>query len=444
MNTLQRIVAGAGVVAGMVSFALVSVAVGQDAPPDGAPKNETTEAQKWVPRVGALSPALGIEQLMNAPDGAEATLNALRGKVVVLEFWATWCGPCIGAIPHLNELRQAFIDEDIVFISVTAEDRETVQTFQDAGRPKIDGWIALDTDKSLFKAYGVRGIPHTVVLDGYGRVASITDPRQLTEERIKGFLSGHRDVPLDVAESEERARAREEGRDQLAASAGAVGAVRNARPRAEFHLVMAPDPHAGAMGQSFMTSGHELTFAGQSRKGLLAAVLETDMSLVEYDGLDEDGETKHYDLSLWRSDGLEPGDRDLLREFVLASFDVEVRAEERELDGYRLVQLDSGHTLPEPFEKSAGWSSGMELDAVRGGTGLIASWAKGFAKAPVDDGTGLGDEQFRLKLGPLEGRELDDLRKVLRDQAGLDLVPAKVTRTITIVSPRSKDRASAD
>jgi thiol-disulfide isomerase/thioredoxin len=433
MNTLRLIVPV------LVSFVGVAVALGQDATKEGAGK-----AGPQIPRVGELSPALGFEELMNAPDGTEATLESLRGKVVVLEFWATWCGPCVGAIPHINELRQEFIDEDIVFISVTAEDRETVQKFQDAGRPKIDGWIALDTDKSLFKTYGVRGIPHTVVLDGYGRVAAITDPRELDEDRIKAFLSGHRDIPLDVAASEDRARAREQGLHEIAATAGAVGAVRSVEPRADFYLVMGADPLKGANGSGAMSSGHELTFSGHARKALLGAVLETDPDLIEYDGLDGDSETKYYDLSLWRKNGLEPGDRDLMRDFVLASFDVQVREEERELDGYKLVQLESGHKLPEPFEKSAGFRSGLELDAVRGSTGLIASWAKGMAKAPVDDATGLGDERFRLKLGPLDSWDIESLQKTLREQAGLQLVPAKVTRTVMVVSPRSKDQAAAN
>lgn len=56
--------------------------------------------------IGQAAPELGIEKFLQAPEG-EKTLSALKGKVIVLEFWATWCGPCVAAIPHLNQLHDS-------------------------------------------------------------------------------------------------------------------------------------------------------------------------------------------------------------------------------------------------------------------------------------------------------------------------------------------------
>ena len=47
---------------------------------------------------------LELQKVLNAPDGTIADLRHLRGRVIELEFWATWCGPCIVALPHLNEV----------------------------------------------------------------------------------------------------------------------------------------------------------------------------------------------------------------------------------------------------------------------------------------------------------------------------------------------------
>src|SRR4051794_18336148 len=90
------------------------------------------------------APPLSVEQLLNAPDGASAEWSRLKGKIVVVEFWATWCAPCIASIPHLNELAERFKDKEVVFISLTDEPRTTVEPF--LKRKPIKGWVALDTD----------------------------------------------------------------------------------------------------------------------------------------------------------------------------------------------------------------------------------------------------------------------------------------------------------
>src|SRR5262249_33930918 len=69
---------------------------------------ETARGEAQGPQIGDNPPQLGLETILQAPAGTEATWASLKGKVVVLEFWATWCGPCIAAIPHLNEMADQF------------------------------------------------------------------------------------------------------------------------------------------------------------------------------------------------------------------------------------------------------------------------------------------------------------------------------------------------
>jgi thiol-disulfide isomerase/thioredoxin len=142
-------------------------------------------------KTGDAVPPLGVEAVLNAPDGTEFDLEALRGKVVVLEFWATWCGPCIVAIPHMNELATHFADEgaDVQFVAINVgEEREVVEAFLEQ-RP-IEGWVGLDPDSSAADAFGIKGIPHTVVIGRDGMVLARTMPMSLTVEHLEAALAG--------------------------------------------------------------------------------------------------------------------------------------------------------------------------------------------------------------------------------------------------------------
>ena len=91
--------------------------------------NLAAAARAAGPKVGDAAPPTGVQTLLNAPEGASADWDKLAGKVVVVEFWATWCGPCVAAIPHMNALADALAGEDVAFISVTREPPERIERF---------------------------------------------------------------------------------------------------------------------------------------------------------------------------------------------------------------------------------------------------------------------------------------------------------------------------
>jgi uncharacterized protein (TIGR03435 family) len=145
----------------------------------------TTKAD---PKVGDPPPLLKATKLLQAPIGTSLGTNALDGKVVVLEFWATWCGPCVLAIPHLNELAEKLKDKPVQFVSITSEDEATVEAF--LTKKPINAWVALDADKAMKTAYAVDSIPHTVVLGKDGLIAAIAYPTEVTESFINNLLAG--------------------------------------------------------------------------------------------------------------------------------------------------------------------------------------------------------------------------------------------------------------
>lgn len=141
-----------------------------------------------APKPGEAALPITLEKLLQAPDGAVASLDAFKGKAVVLEFWATWCGPCIAEIPRMNKLVTAFKDKPVQFISITDEDPSTVESFLKQ-RP-MSAWIGFDPDQSMFEAYGVYSIPHVVLVDPAGKVAAVVHPGQLTDAVLADLIAG--------------------------------------------------------------------------------------------------------------------------------------------------------------------------------------------------------------------------------------------------------------
>ena len=80
------------------------------------------ENSKVRPQLDAMqgkpAPKLGLDGWINSKP---LSLKDLKGKIVVLDFWATWCGPCIRAVPHTNEMMEKYADKGVVFIGVCAK-----------------------------------------------------------------------------------------------------------------------------------------------------------------------------------------------------------------------------------------------------------------------------------------------------------------------------------
>ena len=102
--------------------------------------------------------------------GGDFDLKAEQGKIVVLDFWATWCGPCIKSIPGLIEAISAFPAERVKLIGVNqGEPADAVKKFLEAREWKLT--VAMDSAQKVAQQYGVNGIPHTVIVGPDGKVA---------------------------------------------------------------------------------------------------------------------------------------------------------------------------------------------------------------------------------------------------------------------------------
>ncbi len=102
-------------------------------------------------------------------EGEKFTLSQMKGKVVLFDLWATWCGPCIDAIPEIQNVHDhfSFADDVIIWGINSGEHPDKVGAFMEEHKPP---WpILLNQKREVNKAYGISGIPTFILIDKAGR-----------------------------------------------------------------------------------------------------------------------------------------------------------------------------------------------------------------------------------------------------------------------------------
>jgi thiol-disulfide isomerase/thioredoxin len=134
--------------------------------------------------VGAIAPAFELPLL----EGERIRLEDLRGKIVLLDFWATWCGPCIASLPKLNEIAQEYRGVNVQLIAVNIE-QKPAEIKSMLGKLEIKPTVALDSDGAVARAYFAEAIPQTVIIDANGKIVRIVvGGGEAAEKQIRSTL----------------------------------------------------------------------------------------------------------------------------------------------------------------------------------------------------------------------------------------------------------------
>ncbi len=154
------------------------------------PESEVTqEFTPTAPQVNIGEPAPDFT--MNDIQGKPFTLSSLKGKVVMIDFWATWCPPCVRSIPEAKSIWNQFKKQDFVLLGVSLD--KDLDTWKDYVSKQQMSWIQVADgkfwDNSAAVLYGIGSIPSVWILDKEGNVA-LKDVNPLSEgDAIKAKIT---------------------------------------------------------------------------------------------------------------------------------------------------------------------------------------------------------------------------------------------------------------
>lgn len=115
------------------------------------------------------STATAPDFTLRTPDGRNLRLQELRGQVVMVNFWASWCAPCRVEMPHLNKLSDKYRASGFTLLGVNV-DEDPLNATRAAAKMGVKFPVLLDADKRVVKMYDVLTMPSTVLIDRDGRM----------------------------------------------------------------------------------------------------------------------------------------------------------------------------------------------------------------------------------------------------------------------------------
>jgi uncharacterized protein (TIGR03435 family) len=384
---------------------------------------------KAAPKVGDVPPPLQLSQMVQGPNLKEVTWDELKGKAVVLEFWNTACGPCIRAIPHLNDLAEQFHGKAVVFISVSDDNPDHLRQFLKK-RP-IKTWLALDAPFGPTKdAFGVTGIPTTFLIDPAGRIVAITHPAKLETRHLAEVLAGKASSlppPKTNGDVDERPAAK-------------PAADTDGPPTQVAVSIQGPFPQPqGAFDSRGWNREHTIFEAKKAfiRDSVAAFFGVNEKLVIQETPLPE----SLYDIYAAAPTNQLPEMQIRFAEMLKTNRSISIQFTNQELDVYAMTLVSTNVPGLRSNIKPGGGGQVAGGFQLRGSSmDSIASFFEIYSDKPVVDETkaaGLWDVDIKWKMSDAELRsgqpDFDQVIKSARDQVGLQIKAVKRTLRVVLV-----------
>jgi uncharacterized protein (TIGR03435 family) len=373
-----------------------------------------------LPEPGTPAPPLQFTQLLQAPPRTKTDWESLRGKVVVLEFWETHCGPCIAEIPHLSKLIAELDPAKFQFISVdgdSQEDEKVVQEF--LTKRKMPGRVGVDTTGSVAAWYGVKAFPTTIIVDGQGRIVAVTHPQFLTTADLQAVADGKGVKFKPMLDMNALVKSESPAPD--------------VKPLFELSLTKAPPDTKNGM----MFGKGRIIISGSNAKALISNAypnLPEDRFLptsVFPEGL--------YNLHATWSAGVDNNNQlaPFLQMAITYGLKLQVESKTVTKKVYLLKAIDADHKLLTPSASTGGSMSGYwdgKMRLANSSMDNLANELEGGLEVPVINETGI-EGKFDAEL-EFPAKDVEAAKAVLLKTLDLDLIEAERPIQMLEVSPR--------
>ena len=157
-----------------------------------APPGSTTQGGIPAPQTGFQAPDFTLQ----TPEGETVTLSDLRGQVVLVNLWASWCGPCRTEMPAMQQVYDAYKDQDFTILAVNATHQDNVtDAVAFANGLKLTFPIVLDVDGGVSDQYQLRSLPSSFFIDQDGQIREVvigSMSESLLRVRVEQLLEGGR------------------------------------------------------------------------------------------------------------------------------------------------------------------------------------------------------------------------------------------------------------
>ena len=378
----------------------------------------------WAhPEKGTPAPPLVFTQLLQAPLGARADWASLMGKLVVVEFWATWCSPCVASLPHLNQLADSLDPARFQFISIDDEDPKAIQAF--LARKKMSGWIGIDTSGGVLAWYGVKSWPTTIIVDGNGKIVAATEIDSVSADDLQALADGKSVAFQPTTET--------------VTSSGPSATDAATHPLFAVSLSKAA-PGAKLTRVNHLPTGTDLL--GVDADSLVGEAFDIFADRYVLVGTLPDG---LYDLRMNFADVPNSVITSVVREAVLSALHLQVQQKTVTRSAYILRATGASKKLLSPSAsthkvKRGHWHGTYIL--MNGTMDDLAYVLATGLENPVINETGIeGTFDARFKVA---GGDVDSLNAILKNSLGLELVQGNQEKSITVfeVSNEEKSKVS--